>query len=179
MKGLRVALAIAAGLVAVGCGSGDEPGSGSVEPSAEAPPSGGLSPRAAEPTGRSAALGEFGEFLSSDDPADREIGVYGLDSAGRELDTLVRLLQSDPDAEVRTAAVIQLGTSGGGPEVVSALVTALRDSDRNVVEAAVLALEDQQATSALPALEELSGHSDPEIRELARRAAEYLQLLTP
>ena len=85
----------------------------------------------------------------------------------------------DPDAEVRTAAVIQLGTSGGGPEVVSALVTALRDSDRNVVEAAVLALEDQQATSALPALEELSGHSDPEIRELARRAAEYLQLLTP
>jgi beta-lactamase regulating signal transducer with metallopeptidase domain/HEAT repeat protein len=75
----------------------------------------------------------------------------GVDSAKVAL--LVKVLRSDPNAEVRRMAAWGLSEAGGSPEVVEALTEALRtDDDDSVREMAAWALSDSRREGAHRAL---------------------------
>jgi hypothetical protein len=131
-----------------------------------------MPPETAEPSMREAgrmsggaepALDDARLLLESEDAALREAGVYALEPNGVGLEALLLLTQSDPNAAVRRAAVNRIADAEG-PAVTDALVRALRDADSGVVEEAVVALSFRMDPRAIPALEEIRSHADPDVR---------------
>lgn len=112
--------------------------------------------------------------LESPDPFVREEAVYDLDPEGEALDALAAVAADDPEADVRRAAIVQLG-SAEDPAVVPALTRALEDPDPGVVEEALLALQELGGARTLARLEPLLRHGDPEVRELARETIEAIR----
>ncbi|HQK93957.1 MAG TPA: HEAT repeat domain-containing protein [Armatimonadota bacterium] len=77
---------------------------------------------------------------------------------------LERIAQSDPDPDVREAAVAALGT---GPRVVSSLdvlESLLRDRDAHIVKAAGIALASIGLPEAIPYLLRAARHPDADVR---------------
>jgi HEAT repeat protein len=87
---------------------------------------------------------------------------------------MISLLESDPDAEVRATIVDRLGEEES-PAAIAALIVALRDRDSEVVLRAIEILEFEAEEWLIPELEPLLAHSDPEVREAAQDAKEFLE----
>ena len=117
---------------------------------------------------------EWIDRLSSRDPKLREEAAYEIEPEGRGLDALLDLVYNDPDPDVRVAAVSQLEDSDAHASV-EGLIDALGDRDRRVVLEAIDALEFAGDESVIPSLEPLLDSSDPEIREAAEEAIEFLE----
>ncbi len=118
-------------------------------------------------------------LLDDPDPAVRaeavsDLPLRGNGEVGAERLRRMSALLSDPDSHVRISAVERLG-EGNSPEVANSLVEALSDPSREVVLAAIAALEDVDHPSAISHLEPLREDHDPEIREAAEFAIEWLE----
>jgi HEAT repeat protein len=128
-----------------------------------------------EPTSEAYAA-EQAELLSeldSPDPEARIDAVDWIDLDGEALERLISLLESDPDAEVRAAIVDRLGEEES-PAAMEALINALRDPDSEVVLRAIEILEFEAEAWLIPELERLLAHPDPEVREAAQDAIDFL-----
>jgi hypothetical protein len=122
---------------------------------------------------------ELLELLKDPDPAVRadavsELPIHG--EGGKAAARLQRMrgLMEDPDSHVRLAVLDRLGESSS-PETVDSMIFALSDPSRDVVLAAIVELEDADDPSAIPHLEALLQDRDPEIREAAEFAIDWLQ----
>jgi len=109
--------------------------------------------------------------LASADPDERERAV--LDFEG-DLAELVPLATEDPSADVRRAVVQRLA-DGERPVERAALRRALEDADPEVLVEAALALSALDEKTAIPALERLRAHPDPEVRAVADEALDALR----
>jgi hypothetical protein len=128
-----------------------------------------------EPTSEADAT-EQAELLSeldSPDPEARADAVDWIDLDGEALERLISLLESDPDAEVRATIVDRLGEEES-PAAIAALVVALRDPDSEVVLRAIEILEFEAEAWLIPELERRLAHPDPEVREAAQIAIDFL-----
>jgi HEAT repeat protein len=114
------------------------------------------------------------ERLADRDPRSRAEAASEVEPEGRGLDALLGLVYSDPDPSVRVAAVSQLEDSDAHA-AVEGLISALGDRDRRVVLEAIDALEFAGDESIIPSLEPLLDSPDPEIREAASEAIEFLE----
>jgi HEAT repeat protein len=97
--------------------------------------------------------------------------------SGRTLDDWLEA-QSDSQPEVRARAVRALSNVGPVvPEVVPALIRALKDPDASVRSQAALALLKfgPEAKEAIPALTDAQSDSDETVRDLAAKALEKIQ----
>jgi hypothetical protein len=139
--------------------------------SAEGARSDGTEPASAE---YAAEQAELLSSLDSPDPEARAEAADWIDLDGEALERVISLLESDPDADVRTTIVERLGDVES-PAAVAALVVALRDPDAEVVLRAIEVLEFQAEAWLIPELEPLLAHPDPEVREAARDAQLYLE----
>jgi len=111
--------------------------------------------------------------LDSPDPEARTDAVDWIDLDGEALERLISLLESDPDAEVRAAIVDRLGEEES-PAAMAALINALRDPNSEVVLRAIEILEFEAEAWLIPELERLLTHPDPEVREAAQDAIDFL-----
>jgi HEAT repeat protein len=118
--------------------------------------------RSAEPS----MAGPSDAALASPDPAERERAVLEFEG---DLAALAPLASDDASADVRLAAVQRLA-EGETPVVRAALRRALDDPDPGVVVEAILALSTLGDGAAIPSLERLRAHPDPEVRALAEDA---------
>ena len=112
--------------------------------------------------------------LDSPDPEERIDAAEWIDLDKTTLDRMISLLESDPDAEVRATIVDRLGEEES-PAAIAALIVALRDPDSEVVLRAIEILEFEAEEWLIPELEPLLAHSDPEVREAAQDAKEFLE----
>ena len=112
--------------------------------------------------------------LDSTDPDARIDAADWIDLEGEALERMISLLESDPDPMVRATIVDRLGEEIT-PGTLAALVNALRDPDPEVVLRAIDVLEFEAEDWLIPELEPLLAHSDPEVREAAQYAIEYLE----
>ncbi len=126
---------------------------------------------------REAHAAEQAELLSELDSSDPEARIDAadwIDLKGQGLERMISLLKSDPDAEVRATIVDRLGEETS-PSALAALVGALRDPDPEVVLQAIEVLEFEAEEWLIPELEPLLAHFDPEVRETAEDAIEFLE----
>jgi hypothetical protein len=112
--------------------------------------------------------------LDSSDPDARVDAADWIDLEGEALERMISLLESDPDPVVRATIVDRLGEEITAT-TLAALVNALRDRDPEVVLQAIDVLEFEAEDWLIPELEPLLAHSDPEVREAAQDAIEYLE----
>ena len=112
-------------------------------------------------------LAEALNNLRSPDPEVRADAVLDIEPEGVGLRTLVDTL-SDPDKDVRLAVVSQL-EDAESPDAVAGLVRALQDGDSDVVLEAIDALE------FVGDLRRLLDSKNPEIKEAAQDAIDYLE----
>jgi hypothetical protein len=112
--------------------------------------------------------------LDSPDPDARVDAADWIDLEGEALERMISLLESDPDPVVRATIVDRLGEEITAT-TLAALVNALRDRDPEVVLQAIDVLEFEAEDWLIPELEPLLAHSDPEVREAAQDAIEYLE----
>jgi HEAT repeat protein len=124
--------------------------------------------RSAEPS----MAGPSDAALASADPAERERAVLEFEG---DLAALAPIASDDASAEVRLAAVQRLA-EGETPVVRAALRRALDDPDSGVVVEAILTLSTLGDRAAIPSLERLRAHPDPELRALAEDALGTLAL---
>jgi HEAT repeat protein len=110
--------------------------------------------------------------LASADPAERERAVLEFEG---DLAALAPLASGDASADVRRAAVQRLA-EGERPLERAALRRSLDDPDSGVVVEAILALSTLGDGAAIPSLERLRAHPDPEVRALAEDALGSLAL---
>ena len=111
--------------------------------------------------------------LDSTDPEVRADAASWIDFSPGVLERMIAVLESDPDAEVRSAIVDRLGEEES-PDAMAALVVALRDPDPHVVMDAMDILEFEAEALLIPELETLLAHPSGEVREAARYAKESL-----
>jgi HEAT repeat protein len=114
------------------------------------------------------------EGLKNPDPEERSDAVLDIEPEGPGLQYLLEVMTDDPDPEVRTAAVSQLGDSES-PEAIDGMVTALNDPNSEVVLEAIDSLEYSADHNVIGSLERLLQHPDPEVREAAQDAIDYLE----
>jgi HEAT repeat protein len=129
-----------------------------------------------EPT-RDAYATEQAELLSKLDSPDPEVRAEAADWIDLDRETLERmisLLESDPNADVRATIVERLGEEDS-PAAIAALVAALQDPDSEVVLRAIEILEFEAEAWLIPELERLLSHPDPEVREFAQDAIDFLE----
>jgi hypothetical protein len=112
-------------------------------------------------------------ILDSPDPEARADAAEWIDLDGKTLKRLISLLESDPDADVRATIADRLGEEDS-PAAIAALVAALRDPDSEVVLRAIEILEFEAESWLIPELEGLLSHRDPEVREAAQDAIDFL-----
>jgi HEAT repeat protein len=118
----------------------------------------------------------FHRGILSDDPTVRLASCFGVAWQAREhgdtsaVTKLTRVLETDENVRVRTAATMALGLVGGTTPP-RALVDALRDPQIRVRREAVAALGGFDEPDVVDELAELTGDPD---REVALRAAEAL-----
>jgi len=86
---------------------------------------------------------------------------------------MISLLASDPNADVRATIADRLGEEDS-PAAIAALVAALGDPDSEVVLRAIEILEFEAEGWLIPELERLLSHPDPEVREAAEDAIDFL-----
>jgi hypothetical protein len=115
------------------------------------------------------------EQLRSSTPDMRIEAVNGIEPEGPALTTLNGLLADDPDSRVRVAVAEQLGNADGYA-AVSALVSALDDSDPTVVLQALDSLQFIGDDTLAPILKaKCGGHAEPKVREACAEAAEFVE----
>jgi hypothetical protein len=95
--------------------------------------------------------------------------------ADARTDYLVRLLRTSEAFRVRAQAALSLGAVPVEPEVIQALVAALRDDESAVRAAAAQSLERLEDPSALAALRSVERDREPAVREAAGRAIRALE----
>jgi hypothetical protein len=128
-----------------------------------------------EPTSEADAA-EQAELLSeldSPNPEARADAVDWIDLDEESLERIISLLESDPDAEVRETIVDRLSEEES-PAAIAALVAALRDPNPEIVVQVIEYLEFEAGAWVIPELEPLLSHSDPEVRDAAAIAIEFL-----
>ncbi len=81
------------------------------------------------------------------------------------ISVFVDILKNDPFALVRDRAADSLSSVANDEKVMTALVHAIGDSDRNVRFHAIRAIVDAKASNALPLLTEMRHHANPDVRE--------------
>jgi HEAT repeat protein len=112
--------------------------------------------------------------LESSDPRERVEGVEWADtSTVSGYEAVIERLANDPDGAVRAAAAESLASADVG--AVRPLLGALADSDARVVMAALESLEMLGDQSILPELEPALRHPDPDVRQRAQEARDFLQ----
>lgn len=112
--------------------------------------------------------------LDASDPDDRIEALEKIDPEGEGLPLIVDRLAHDPDPRVRVVAAEQLefsDTLAG----VDALVGALSDPHRDVILAAIDALELTDDYTVTQDLNLLLEHPDTEIRKAAREAIDFIE----
>ena len=114
------------------------------------------------------------EGLDSPDDRERLEAAEEVDLEGPGLDRLIELARDDADPRVRAAAVERLEDSGTFA-ATQALLQALGDGDSRVVLRAIEGLEFVGDESIIPHLEPLRDHDDPEVRDAAIEAIEFLE----
>jgi HEAT repeat protein len=114
------------------------------------------------------------EGLKNPDPEERSDAVLDIEPEGPGLQYLLEVVTDDPDPEVRIAAVSQLGDSES-PEAITGMLTALNDANSEVILEAIDGLEYSADQNAIGNLEKLLQHPDPEVREAAEDAIDYLE----
>lgn len=107
--------------------------------------------------------------VQAPDWVERVEAVQAITPEDDGLRVLIKALASDENAKVRAAAVEQLEDSETRA-AVAALVHALLDPDREVVLAAIDALEFTDDETIADDLRPLERHRDPEVRESAAEA---------
>ncbi len=112
--------------------------------------------------------------LDSPDPEARADAVDWIDLDGKAFERIISLLESDPDPDVRITIVDRLGDEES-PAAIAALIVALRDSDPEVVLRAIEILEFEADGWLIPELEPLLAHRDPDVREAAQDAIDFLE----
>ncbi len=112
--------------------------------------------------------------LDSPDPEERADAADWIDLDGKALERMISLLESDPDPDVRVTIVDRLGDEES-PAAMAALIVALRDPDSEVVLRAIEILEFEAEEWLIPELEPLFSHRDPEVREAAQDAKDFLE----
>jgi hypothetical protein len=112
--------------------------------------------------------------LDSPDPEERADAADWIDLDEKALERMISLLESDPDPDVRLTIVDRLGDEES-PAAMAALIVALRDPDSEVVLRAIEILEFEAEEWLIPELEPLLSHRDPEVREAAQDAKEFLE----
>ena len=112
--------------------------------------------------------------LDSPDPEARADAADWIDLDGKALERMISLLESDPDADVRAndRGSARRGRIARGH--CSADRCASR-SDSEVVLRAIEILEFEAEEWLIPELEPLLAHPDPEVREAAQDAKEFLE----
>ena len=124
------------------------------------------------------AVRTFERGVGSEDPIVRVSSCFGLSEMAEERASstfrLAGLLDTDPDARVRTAAAAALGILGGD-DVPAALLRATNDSEASVRRSAAKALGSFDDPRACESLDVCTENED---RETALRAAEALLALT-
>lgn len=108
------------------------------------------------------------EMVRSPSPAERVKGLALLGGGDDDLvDTLLSLVEHDPDTRVRLAAVDSLYLSAGNPDLRQRVGDALLKVDRPEVQIAlvdlIVGLRERQAVRALKRLE-AEGRLTPEVR---------------
>ena len=128
-----------------------------------------------EPTSEAydAEQAELLAILDSPDPEARADAAEWIDLDGITLKRMISLLASDPDADVRATIADRLGEEDS-PAAIAALVAALGDPDSEVVLRAIEILEFEAEGWLIPELERLLSHPDPEVREAAEDAIDFL-----
>ena len=114
------------------------------------------------------------EGLKNPDPEERSDAVLDIEPEGPGLQYLLEVVTDDPDPEVRIAAVSQLGDSES-PEAITGMLTALNDANSEVILEAIDGLEYSADQNVIGNLEKLLQHPDPEVREAAEDAIDYLE----
>jgi hypothetical protein len=122
----------------------------------------------------SAEQAEILAELDSPDPEERADAVFWLDLDEQSLERMISLLRSDPDPDVRASIVDRLGDEES-VSAISAVAAALQDPNPEVVLRAIEALQFNAEEWLIPELERLLTHSNPEVREAAEDAIEYLE----
>jgi len=111
--------------------------------------------------------------LADENPAARTRALADLDPDA-DASLLAGLAADDPNQGVRAAAVEHLA-DGDSAAVVVSLLRALHDPDRQVIFAALDALEFAADESVIPQIEPLRSHHDPAVRKRAASAIEMLR----
>jgi hypothetical protein len=111
--------------------------------------------------------------LDSSDPDARAEAVSWIELDPEVLERLISQLESDPDAEVRAAIVERLGEEES-PTAMAGLVVALRDPDPEVVLEAMDILEFEAEALLIAELDWLSAHPEPDVRDAAQDAKDFL-----
>jgi len=113
--------------------------------------------------------------LYSDNASLRAVAVEDVDLDGPGRDRLYEMLEEDPDANVRAAAVERL-LDEDSAAVLEQLYAALQDPASVVVRAAIGVLEWVGDEKALPHIEQVvQGHPDPDVRAAADEAYKLLE----
>ena len=112
------------------------------------------------------------EALQEDNAEVKKAAIVSLGVFNRGFEILLPLLE-DADTWVRLTAVSTLATSYNS-EFVEALAPLLRDAESPVVFATIDALERLGGNRAGKELESLANHPDPDIRQRAASAMEFL-----
>lgn len=114
--------------------------------------------------------------LEDPNPEVRAEAARWLDPDGfRGLEALASVLENDPFPAVRASAAETLGGANDDVTALGILLQALEDPDPQVVLAALDAIEYQGDETTVPLLQPLLRHRDPEVRERAVEAMEWLE----
>lgn len=105
----------------------------------------------------------------------REAILIAFEDIGdtRAEETVRQVLQGENERVLRIRAARALGKCGTG-ESVSALISALKEDDVDLIVASAWSLGILEAGEALPVLKEMLGHEDTGVREWSARALENI-----
>lgn len=117
---------------------------------------------------RAKAIRALREALNDEDADMRKNAAIMLAEMGDKgsVDTFIKLLKSDPDAEVRRHALFGLGDIRS-EKVTHAVIEALEDENKDVRRHAVMLIADHRHPEATGALLKLIDDNDPDIRRTA------------
>jgi hypothetical protein len=115
------------------------------------------------------------ELIADPDPLVRAEAVEWMYIDERGVAALFDVIANDPDGSVRLAAAEALSYADDEVEAVDALLLALRDSEPDVVIAALDAIEYVGDSSVIPKLTFLFSHPSREVRERTIEAVEWLE----